>query len=80
MEKSLGIVMDPIQSINYLKDTSLSILLAAQQQGFRLFYMEQQDLFLENGVPYAEYSHYVYLTTPIVGMSWAREVRCHWLN
>lgn len=46
--------MDPIQSINYLKDTSLSILLAAQQQGFRLFYMEQQDLFLENGVPYAE--------------------------
>ena len=54
MEKSLGIVMDPIQSINYLKDTSLSILLAAQQQGFRLFYMEQQDLFLENGVPYAE--------------------------
>ena len=54
MEKSLGIVMDPIQSINYLKDTSLSILLAAQQQGFRLFYMEQQDLFLEDGVPYAE--------------------------
>ena len=54
MEKSLGIVMDPIQSINYLKDTSLSILLAAQQHGFRLFYMEQQDLFLENGVPYAE--------------------------
>lgn len=54
MEKSLGIVMDPIQSINYLKDTSLSILLAAQQQGFKLFYMEQQDLFLENGVPYAE--------------------------
>lgn len=54
MEKSLGIVMDPIQSINYLKDTSLSILLAAQRQGFKLFYMEQQDLFLENGVPFAE--------------------------
>ena len=54
MEKSLGIVMDPIQSINYLKDTSLSILLAAQRQGYRLFYMEQKDLFLENGLPFAE--------------------------
>jgi glutathione synthase len=54
MEKSLGIVMDPIQSINYLKDTSQSILLAAQRQGYRLFYMEQKDLFLENGLPFAE--------------------------
>lgn len=54
MEKSLGIVMDPIQSINFLKDSSLSILLAAQQQGYRLFYMEQKDLFLENGLPFAE--------------------------
>lgn len=54
MEQSLGIVMDPIQSINYLKDTSLSILLAAQKQGYRLFYIEQKDLFLENGLPFAE--------------------------
>jgi glutathione synthase len=54
MEKSLGIVMDPIQSINYLKDTSLSILLAAQRQGYKLFYIEQGDLFLENGLPFAE--------------------------
>jgi glutathione synthase len=54
MEKSLGIVMDPIQSINYLKDTSLSLLLAAQRQGYKLFYIEQGDLFLENGLPFAE--------------------------
>ena len=46
--------MDPIQSINYLKDTSLSILLAAQRQGYNLFYIEQGDLFLENGLPFAE--------------------------
>ena len=46
--------MDPIQSINYLKDTSLSILLAAQRQGYKLFYIEQGDLFLENGLPFAE--------------------------
>jgi len=54
MEKTLGVVMDPIQSINFYKDTTLSILLAAQDQGFKLFYMEQQDLFLENGAPFAE--------------------------
>jgi len=54
MEKSLGVVMDPIQSINFYKDTTLSILLAAQNQGFKLFYMEQKDLFLENGAPFAE--------------------------
>jgi len=46
--------MDPIQSINYSKDTTLSILLAAQRQGYKLFYMEQKNLFLENGLPYAE--------------------------
>ena len=46
--------MDPIQSINYLKDTSLSILLAAQRQGYKLYYIEQGDLFLENGLPFAE--------------------------
>ena len=46
MEKTLGIVMDPIQSINFYKDTTLSILLAAQEQGFKLFYMEQQDLLI----------------------------------
>ena len=54
MDKSIGVVMDPIQSINFHKDTTLSLLLAAQRQGFRLFYMEQQHLFLENGNPFAE--------------------------
>ena len=54
MDKSLGVVMDPIQSINFHKDTTLSILIAAQRRGYKLFYMEQQHLFLENGYPYAE--------------------------
>ncbi|MDA8782729.1 glutathione synthase [Porticoccaceae bacterium] len=54
MGKSLGVVMDPIQSIKYNKDTTLALLLAAQRQGYKLFYMEQQHLFLENGNPRAE--------------------------
>ena len=39
MEKTLGGVMAPNQSINFYKDTTLSILLAVQDQGFKLFYM-----------------------------------------
>ena len=54
MGKSLGVVMDPIQSIKYNKDTTLSLLLAAQRQGFKLFYMEQRHLFLQDGDPRAE--------------------------
>ncbi len=46
----LGIVMDPIQGINFKKDTSLAMLLAAQKRGWKLFYMEQSDLYQENGV------------------------------
>ena len=54
MEKTIGVVMDPIASITYEKDTTLRLLLAAQAQGFKLFYMEQQHLFLNNGQPFAE--------------------------
>ncbi|MGB0237569.1 MAG: glutathione synthase [Cycloclasticus sp.] len=45
----LGIVMDPIGSINIKKDTSFAMLLEAQSRGWELFYMEQQDLYLLNG-------------------------------
>jgi len=41
MGTSLGVIMDPIQSISFAKDSTLAILLAAQSQGFDLFYMEQ---------------------------------------
>ena len=53
MGTTLGVVMDPIQLISFQKDSTLAILLAAQRQGFELFYMQQQDLFLENGEPRA---------------------------
>lgn len=45
MSVRLGIVMDPIASINFKKDSSLAMLLAAQARGWSLFYMEQQDLY-----------------------------------
>lgn len=53
-EKTLGVIMDPIDQINYHKDTTLALLLAAQRAGYRLYYMELGQLFLENGHPRAE--------------------------
>ncbi|WP_439133117.1 glutathione synthase [Pseudomaricurvus sp.] len=53
MTIKLGVVMDPIERITYLKDTTLGLLLAAQERGCELFYMEQRDLFLDNGLPRA---------------------------
>ena len=50
MSVRLGIVMDPIASISYKKDSSLAMLLAAQERGWSLFYMEQQDLYQNEGV------------------------------
>ncbi|GAB7528086.1 glutathione synthase [Pseudomonas sp. 3A(2025)] len=49
MSVRLGIVMDPIERISYKKDSSLAMLLAAQERGWSLFYMEQQDLYLNAG-------------------------------
>ncbi|OQX45811.1 MAG: hypothetical protein B0D85_05015, partial [Candidatus Sedimenticola endophacoides] len=43
----LGVVMDPIGSINVKKDSTFAMLLQAQARGWELWYMEQEDLFLE---------------------------------
>ncbi|MFO5854332.1 glutathione synthase, partial [Klebsiella pneumoniae] len=42
----LGIVMDPIATINIKKDTSFAMLLEAQRRGYELHYMEMNDLYL----------------------------------
>ncbi|MFB6421679.1 MAG: glutathione synthase [Candidatus Malihini olakiniferum] len=45
----LGIVMDPIDSINIKKDTSFAKLLEAQRRCYELHYMEINDLYLHAG-------------------------------
>ncbi|MCA1805051.1 MAG: glutathione synthase [Xanthomonadaceae bacterium] len=50
MSTRLGVVMDPIGTIKPYKDSTFAMLLAAQARGWELFYMEQQDLFLRDGV------------------------------
>lgn len=50
MSYSVGIVMDPIASIKPYKDTSFAMMLEAQARGATLYYIEMQDLFIEQGV------------------------------
>ncbi|WP_016955819.1 glutathione synthase [Catenovulum agarivorans] len=53
MSLKIGIVMDPIQSINIKKDSSFAMLLEAQARGHEIYYMEMQDLYLLDGESYA---------------------------
>ena len=44
------ILMDPMSTINYKKDSSLAIALAIQRKGWALSYMEASDLYWEKGL------------------------------
>lgn len=48
-QKKLGIVMDPIQSIHFKKDSSIAMLLEAQRRDYQLYYFEQKDLLIRDG-------------------------------
>ncbi len=50
MSLNIGVVMDPIESINYKKDSTLAMLWAAQDRGWNLFYMEQSGLYQRDGL------------------------------
>lgn len=49
----LGVVMDPIESINIKKDSTFAMMLEAQKRGFDLHYMQMEDLSLEQGKAFA---------------------------
>ncbi len=49
MTIKLGIIMDPIGDINIKKDSSFAMMLAAQEKGWELYYMELPDLYLDQG-------------------------------
>ena len=51
---NLGVVMDPIASINPKKDSTLAMLLEAQSRDWTLYYMEQGDIFLRDGKAHAK--------------------------
>lgn len=49
MTIKLGIVMDPISQVKVQKDSSMAMMLEAQSRGYELYYMEMQDLYLDQG-------------------------------
>ncbi len=50
-QRLLGVVMDPIESIQPGKDSTLAMLLAAQSRGWTLIYFRQNDLAVRDGAP-----------------------------
>ena len=46
--------MDPIQSVNTKKDSTYAMMRAASAKGWKIFYMEQKDLSLDQGIPTAK--------------------------
>jgi glutathione synthase len=50
---AVGVVMDPISTINIKKDSTFAMMLEAQHRGHPLFHILQGDLFADNGVVYA---------------------------
>ncbi len=53
MTIKIGVVMDPIAKLSYKKDSTLAMLWAAQSRGWSLYYMEQHDLSMNQGVTQA---------------------------
>jgi glutathione synthase len=53
MTLSVAVLMDPIGAIKIAKDTTFAMLLEAQRRGHRLFYLEQGDLAIRGGEPWA---------------------------
>ncbi len=49
MRDNLVVVMDDIAAIKVAKDTSFALLLAGQRRGYRVFYLNEDQLFLEGG-------------------------------
>lgn len=54
MPLNIAVVMDPIEHITIKKDSTIAMLWAAAARGHRLWYLEQQDLFVRDGVAYGD--------------------------
>ena len=49
----LGVVMDPIETINFKKDSTLAMMIEAQRKGHEIIYITPDSLFIKSGIPYA---------------------------
>jgi glutathione synthase len=49
MRTNLVVVMDDIAAINVVKDTSFAMLLEGQRRGYSVYYLNEDELFLDHG-------------------------------
>ena len=49
----LGVVMDPIETINFKKDSTLAMMIEAQRKGHEIIYITPDSLFINSGISYA---------------------------
>jgi glutathione synthase len=54
MTIKIGVVMDPIESVTYKKDSTLAMLWEADSRNWQIFYMLQSDLYIDDGQPMAK--------------------------
>ncbi len=52
----IGIIMDPIESIKPYKDSCMAMMLAAQRKNWQVVYMQQKDLYINDGIARANAS------------------------
>jgi glutathione synthase len=48
--RKIGFIMDPIESINIKKDSTFAMMLEVQRRGWEVFYLQQADLYADDGI------------------------------
>ena len=51
--RRIGFIMDPIESINIKKDSTFAMMLEVQCRGWEILYLQQADLYADDGVVFA---------------------------
>ena len=64
----LAFVMDPISQISYKKDSTLAMMVEAQEKGHEIFYIEPDCLFFNADKPCAEFAPISVKYENLVGM------------
>ena len=64
----LAFVMDPISQISYKKDSTLAMMIEAQEKGHEIFYIEPNCLFFNSDKPCAEFSRFQLNMKNLTGM------------
>ena len=71
----LGVVMDPIESINFKKDSTLAMMLEAQSRDYELFYMTPDSLYINENGAYASAKTIDVMNDPISWFQYKEEMQ-----